>query len=58
MTRYMSKQSFIGTKQKQKSIQALTDHEFHEALTDEMINALPNDNKPPLTRRHTSLPIP
>lgn len=52
----MSKQSFIGTKQKQKSIQALTDHEFHEALTDEMINALPNENKPPLTRHHTSLP--
>lgn len=50
MTRYMSKQSFIGTKQKrEKTRQALTDHEFHEALTYEMINAPPKDNKPPLT---------
>lgn len=36
MTRYMSKQSFIGTKQKrEKTRQALTDHEFHEAQRSE-----------------------
>ncbi len=38
----MSKQSFIGTKQKQEKTRqkkALTNHEFHETLTDEMINA-------------------
>ncbi len=28
---------------------ALTNHEFHEPLTDEMINAHLKDNKPPLT---------
>lgn len=52
MTKYMSKQSFIGTKQKQEKTRrkkALTNHEFHETLTDEMINALLKDNKPPLT---------
>lgn len=40
MTKYVSKQSFIGIKQKQEKTRAkkaLTDHEFHETLTDEMI---------------------
>lgn len=51
MAKYVSK-VFYWYKTKTREDQtkkALTNHEFHETLTDEMINALLKDNKPPLT---------